>query len=139
MLIIKDTLQEYTSVNYPDIKSKEIFVDIILYSLVAYSYYFGNSELYTKFIKYLFAFLFIRYIFNLITNYTYQDAKNHFQLNSYIGIFVLILFLGNFDLNIYTQCVLVFLYTLFTSVIYGYTTDNLLTVVLVYNLLQINF
>lgn len=139
MLVIKDTLQEYTKINYPDIKSKEIFVDIILYCLIAYSYYFGNSELYTKFIKYLLAFLFIRYMFNLITNYTYNDSKNHFQLNSYIGIFVLILFLGNFDLNIYTQCILIFLYALFTSAVYGYTTDNLLTVVLVYNLLQINF
>ena len=139
MLIIKDFLQEYTKVNYPDIKSKEIFVDIILYSLIAYSYYFGNSELYTKFIKYLLAFLLIRYLCNIITNYTYDDSKNHFQLNSYIGIFVLILFLGNFQLNIYTQCALILLYTLFTSAVYGYTTDNLFTIGVVYNLLQINF
>ena len=143
MLTIKDSLQEYTEINYPDLKNKGVLLDIILYSLIAYSYYFGNSELYTKFFKYLFAFLFLRYIFSIITNYTItenqeQKAKVYFQLNSTIGIFVLVIFLGNFDLNFLTQMILVLIYAIFSSLINGYTTDNLLTVLVVYNLLQIS-
>lgn len=148
MLTVKDSLQEYTKVNYPDLNNKGVFLDIIVYSLIAYSYYFGNSELYTKFFKYLFAFLLLRYIFSLMTNYTVKsdtiksdtvkDSKVYYQLNSMIGIFVLVIFLGNFDLNFITQIILVLIYTLFTSLINGYTTDNLLTVLVVYNLLQIS-
>lgn len=152
MLVVKDILQDYTKLNYPDIYDKRVLVDIILYSLIAYSYYFGDHLLYTKFIKYLLAFLLIRYLFSIITNYTVNDIlvkentkdtlvtnKNHFQLNSTIGIFVLIIFLGNFELNIITQISIILLYTLFVSAIYGYTTDNLLTIIVVYNILQINF
>ena len=145
MLAIKDSLKEYTEINYPDLKNKGVLLDIILYSLIAYSYYFGNSELYTKFFKYLFAFLFLRYIFSIITNYTItitenqeQKEKVYFQLNSTIGIFVLVIFLGNFDLNFLTQIILVLIYAIFSSLINGYTTDNLLTVLVVYNLLQIS-
>lgn len=143
MLTVKDSLQEYTKVNYPNLNNKGVFLDILVYSLIAYSYYFGNSELYTKFFKYLFAFLLLRYIFSLMTNYTIKsdtvkDSKVYYQLNSMIGIFVLVIFLGNFDLNFITQIILVLIYTLFTSLINGYTTDNLLTVLVVYNLLQIS-
>ena len=137
MLIIKDAFQDYIQTNYPEISSQKIFVDIILYLLVAYTYYFGNLALYTKFIKYLSVFLLTRFLFNIITNYTYSDNKNHFQINSYIGIFVLIILLT--DVNIYTQGGLILFYTLFTSAIYGYTTDSLLTVMLVYSLLQVSF
>ena len=136
MLTVKDTLQEYTKINYPGINNKGVLLDIILYSLIAYSYYFGNSELYTKFFKYFFAFLFLRYIFSIMTKYTTKD-KVYYQLNSTIGIFVLIIFLGNFDLNFITQIILVLIYTIFSSLINGYTTDNVLTVLIVYNLLQI--
>lgn len=142
MLTVKDTLQEYTIVNYPQLNNKGVFLDILLYSLIAYSYYFGNSDLYTKFFKYLFAFLLLRYIFSIMTNYTInnQDTKNkiYYQLNSTIGIFVLVIFLGNFDLNFITQIILVLIYTLISSLINGNTTDNLLTVLVVYNLLQIS-
>lgn len=147
MLTVKDTLQDYTKVNYPQLNNKGVFLDILLYSLIAYSYYFGNSELYTKFFKYLFAFLFLRYIFSIMTNYNYtiksdtinnQDSKVYYQLNSTIGIFVLVIFLGNFDLNFITQIILVLIYVLISSLINGYTTDNLLTVLVVYNLLQIS-
>ena len=143
MLTVKDSLQEYTKVNYPNLNNKGVFLDILVYSLIAYSYYFGNSELYTKFFNYLFAFLLLRYIFSLMTNYTIKsdtvkDSKVYYQLNSMIGIFVLVIFLGNFDLNFITQIILVLIYTLFTSLINGYTTDNLLTVLVVYNLLQIS-
>ncbi len=145
MLTVKDSLKEYSQVNYPEIINKSVFLDITLYSLVAYSYYFGNSELYTKFFKYLFAFLLLRYTFSIITNYTIKsdvkdkDTKDkiYYQLNSTIGIFVLVIFLGNFDLNFITQIILVLSYTIITSLINGYTTDNLLTVLVVYNLLQI--
>ena len=145
MLTVKDSLKEYTEKNYPDLKNKGVLLDIILYSLIAYSYYFGNSELYTKFFKYLFAFLFLRYIFSIITNYTItnytitenQKEKVYFQLNSTIGIFVLVIFLGNFDLNFLTQMILVLIFAIFSSLINGYTTDNLLTLLVVYNLLQI--
>lgn len=149
MLIVKDSLKEYTEINYPDLKNKGVLLDIILYSLIAYSYYFGNSELYTKFFKYLFAFLFLRYTFSLFTNYTITESndqktqndkkeKVYFQLNSMIGIFVLVIFLGNFDLNFLTQIILVLIYAIFSSLINGYTTDNLLTVLVVYNLLHIS-
>jgi hypothetical protein len=141
MLTVKDSLYEYTIVNYPEINNKSVFLDIFVYSLIAYSYYFGNSELYTKFFKYLFAFLLLRYLFSVMTNYTInQDQiknKVYYQLNSTIGIFVLIIFLGNFDLNFFTQIILVLIYAIFSSLINGYTTDNLLTVLVVYNLLQI--
>ena len=148
MLTVKDSLKEYSKVNYPEIINKSVFLDITLYSLIAYSYYFGNSELYTKFFKYLFAFLLLRYTFSIITNYTIKsdvkdkdtkDTKDkiYYQLNSTIGIFVLVIFLGNFDLNFITQIILVLSYTIITSLINGYTTDNLLTVLVVYNLLQI--
>ena len=150
MLTVKDTLQEYTKVNYPQLNNKGVFLDILLYSLIAYSYYFGNLELYTKFFKYLFAFLFLRYIFSIMTNYNYtiksdtksdtinKDSKVYYQLNSTIGIFVLVIFLGNFDLNFITQIILVLSYALISSLINGNTTDNLLTVLVVYNLLQIS-
>jgi hypothetical protein len=142
MLTVKDSLYEYTKVNYPEIINKGVFLDILVYSLIAYSYYFGNSELYTKFFKYLFAFLLLRYIFSILTNYTTKDTKDtkdkiYYQLNSTIGIFVLVIFLGNFDLNFITQIILVLSYATITSLINGYTTDNLLTVLVVYNLLQI--
>jgi hypothetical protein len=142
-MLIKDSLQIYTENNYPDLKNKGIFLDIIIYSLLAYNYYFGNSEIYTIFFKYLFVFLLVRFLFNITTNYQKkndkQEYKNYFQLDAYIGIFVLIIFLGILDLNIYTQIPLILLFTLFSSCIYGNTTNNLLTVVLVYNLLQVNF
>lgn len=141
MLIVKDFFKEYTEINYPEIKNKSVFLDILVYSLIAYSYYFGNSELYTKFLKYLFAFLFLKYIFSIITNYTTiidTKEKIHYQLNSTIGIFVLIIFIGNFDFNFLTKIILVLIYTIFSSLINGYATDNLLTVLLVYNLLQIH-
>lgn len=138
MLTVKDSLQEYTKVNYPDLNNKGVFLDIIVYSLIAYSYYFGNSELYTKFFKYLFAFLLLRYVFSLMTNYTIKDSKVYYQLNSIIGIFVLVIFLGNFDLNFITQIILVLSFTLISSLINGNTTDNLLTVLVVYHLLQIS-
>jgi L-asparagine transporter-like permease len=148
MLTVKDSLQDYTKVNYPELNNKGVFLDILVYSLLAYSYYFGNSELYTKFFKYLFAFLLLRYLFSILTNYTTKDTKDtkdkgdtkdkiYYQLNSTIGIFVLIIFLGNFDLNFITQIILVLSYATIASLINGYTTDNLLTVLVVYNLLQI--
>ena len=152
-LVVTDNFQNYIQTNFPSIKDYPFVVDILLFCLIAYTYYFGNPELYTKLIKYTIIILIVRYLFNYITNYTLPTnvgdgkgtlptnvkSRNHFQINAHIALFALLILTNTLlDLNTYTIYGLLIGYTLFASAVnYGYTVDNLITLVLVYNLISL--
>jgi hypothetical protein len=137
IVTVVDNFQEYISNNIKDIDKYNLTADVIILGLIIYTYYIGDVELYTKLIKYGVIFLLIRYIVNLITNFKI-DEKNHFQLNSHVAIFALLILTNKIlDLNSYTTGILIVSYTLFASAIkYGYTIDNFLTLLVIYNLLE---
>jgi hypothetical protein len=144
---INDSFQNYISTNFKDIKSYNLLADIIIFGLLGYTYYISNIDhinVTTKLFKYIIIFFILRYVLNLITNYT-LDAKDtkpktYFQLNSHVAIFAIIILTNTLlSLNVYTTYALIISYTLFISAIkYGYTVDNLVTLLVVYNLLQIH-
>jgi hypothetical protein len=135
---IVDKFQDYMSNNVENIDKYNLSADVIIFCLIAYTYYTGNAELYTKIVKYSVIFLLIRYIASLVTNYQTSAKKSYFQLNGHIGIFTLLILTNAvFDLSIYTSFGILVSYTLFVSAIkYGHTVDNFITLLVVYNLLQ---
>lgn len=159
-IVIQDNFQSYIQANFPDLHKYHLIADVILFCLIAYTYYFGTPELYTKIIKYTVIIFIVRYICNSITNYTKLDNdndnetigketvgketigknyKNYFQLNGHVAIFALIILTNSLlDLNNYTTIAILIGYTLFVSAVnYGYTVDNLITLVLTYNLVNL--
>jgi hypothetical protein len=144
--IVTDKFQDYISHNIDGIQKYNLTADVIIFGLIAYTYYIGNAELYTKLTKYTIIFLLIRYIGSLVTNYKMKiedkngkiSEKTHFLLNSHVAIFALLILSNTLlDLNNYTIGILLVSYTLFVSAInYGYTVDNFLTLLVIFNLLQ---
>lgn len=150
ILEVTDNFQNYIKANM-NIQKYSLLADLVLFLLVVYTYYVGDAEIYTRVIKFVILFLAIRYIASLITNYgskhegasiDKQSNENkqaiYFQLNSYIAIFTIIMLAGPINilqLNNYTTWSLIIGYALFVSAIqYGYTIDNLLTILVVYQM-----
>lgn len=116
------------------LKKYHLWADLILFVLVAYTYYIGNGELYTRILKYVIFVLILRYLLNLLTHYIDTDTKKtYYQLNSYVAIFALLILLNQiFQFNIYTETIIILGYTLFLSAVgYGYTVDNLMTLLII--------
>ena len=136
---ITDNFQEYVKKSIPEINTYNLGADLTIFGLLAYTYYVGNAELYTKLIKYIVIFFVVRYLANVLTNYKMQpdSGKNYFQLNSHVAIFAIVILTNTvLDLTFYTTVSLLISYTMFVSAIgYGHTTDNCLTLLLVHNLI----
>lgn len=136
--MVNDFIQEYSKTNYPNLQLNSIILDIVLYTLLGYSYYFGENDLYIEFSKYALVFLLSRYILAFLTSYE-TNGKKYFQLNFYIGMFSLVILINKMlNLHVYTQILLIGIYTLLSSMIYGNTVNNLFTVMLVYNLTSLH-
>lgn len=124
-----DLIQDNSS-----LKKYHLWADLILFVLIAYTYYVGNGELYTRILKYVIFVLILRYILNHLTHYVdTTTGKTYYQLNSYVAIFALLILLNDiFQFNIYTETIIIVGYTLFLSAVgYGYTVDNLMTLLIV--------
>ena len=135
-ILISDQFQNYIS-NQVNSSSIKISIDIVIGFLMLYTYYTGNIELYTKIFKYSLVFFMSRYFLSLITNYKTDENKTYFQLNGYVGLFtILILTNSHFDFSVYTTGLLLISFTIFSSAIKtGYTSDNFLTLLVIYNIL----
>lgn len=140
---IKDKLHE---INFSD--NQRLFTilnEVIFYGAFVYYYYFGPVHDTNKtfiILKYILMIFVLRYLFNYITSYTIQIDKNHkkvtyFKLNSKIAIvsiLILILNTQGIDNNI-TSLLLIISYAIISSCAkYGYTDDNIITVLVVYSL-----
>ena len=77
----------------------------------------------------------------MLTNVVSKETnKNYFQLNSYIALFTIIIFMNPlFRLNEMTKWILVSSFILFSSAVkYGFTVDNIITLIIVHQLVQIH-
>jgi hypothetical protein len=137
-IIVDDNFQTKVMENFSDVNQCSLIADVILYGLIAFTYYYGDNVLHTRLAKYVFFVLFLRYFLDFVTSYKDENGKKEFQLNSHIAIFSLILILSvNLELNVYTLWSLLVSYTLFVSSIgYGRTVNNFLTLFTVYTLVQ---
>lgn len=135
---VDDTFQTKVNENCSTVNQYSLISDVILYGLIAFTYYYGDNVLHTRLVKYILFVLFLRYLLDFVTSYKDEDGKKNFQLNSRIAIFSLILMLSvNLELNVYTLWTLLVSYTLFVSSIgYGLTVNNFMTLFLVYTLVQ---
>ena len=133
MLVVKDILHTIQFERY------SLWADLILFTLAAYTYYIGNGEIYTSILKSILAIFLLRYILNLITNYTDNTTKKtHYQINGHIALFACLILLNPLlQLNEMTALAIVIGYTLFVSLMqYGYTVDNLVTLLIVYSIIK---
>lgn len=140
-LTINDKFQNYINGKFTekDLKSVEIFNDVIFYGIFVYYYYFGNPEKYIIILKYISVFLVTRFILgNLTTTTTTVDNKQYFTLNSKLAIFtIIIIFI--LELNSKIAFILIVLYALFNIAIkYTTTTDSIFTVLSIYGLFKLN-
>jgi hypothetical protein len=111
-----------------------LWADLILFCLAAYTYYVGNTEIYTNLLKYIIFVFLLRYILNIITHYTNEETKKtYYQLNSHVALFALLVLLNPvLQFNTYIETFVIISYTLFLSLVkYGYTIDNLMTLLIV--------
>lgn len=141
-IVIKDKFQDYIKDNYWEHSKKFVILnELIFYSIFVYYYYFGpidNSLTNFMILKYIVIIFILRYLFSYITTITQKDGKTYFQLNSKIAILaIIILFLTqNTQLNNITTFLLILSYALLSSAAkYGYTVDNILTIMIVYFLI----
>jgi len=135
---IKDNFSGFVNAKIPNIMDYNLMSELILFSLIALTYYNGNFELYIKIIKFMIIIFIIRYIFNTLTNYRENGKKkNLFQLNSILALFAIIILSNNLNLNNWTVLSILIGYTLFLSATKnGYTVNNILTILIVYNLIN---
>ena len=146
--IIKDKLHDYVKNNFAD--NQKLFTilnEIVFYGAFVYYYYFGplhDSNQTFLILKYILIIFVLRYLFNYITSYTTQNDQNqqvtYFKLNSKIAIVsILILFLTNNTQNIdnITSLLLIIGYAILSSCAqYGYTDDNIITILVIYCLFK---
>lgn len=145
-IIVKDKLHEYINIHYKDnLRFLTILNEIIFYGGFGYYYYFGPIQDSNKtflIVKYILLIFVLRYLFNYITSYTVDKDNTksssrelYFQINSKIAIFsILVLFLTYNTHNI-TTLLMILAYALISSAAqYGYTVDNLLTVLIIYSI-----
>jgi hypothetical protein len=143
MFIIKDTFQEYMQ-NKFDKNTLILINEILFYGIFVYYYYFGpiqDSQQNFTIVKYIAIIFILKYTLSYITNIkevtidekNIKNEKTYFQFNSKIAIFsILILFLS-LNQNIIVTLSILFSYALLSSSAdYGYTTDNLITIIIVY-------
>ena len=146
---IKDKLHDYIKNNFAD--NQKLFTilnEILFYGAFVYYYYFGplhDSNQTFIILKYILIIFVLRYLFNYITSYTTQNDQNqqvtYFKLNSKIAIVsILILFLSNNTQNIdnnITSLLLIIGYAILSSCAqYGYTDDNIITILVIYCLFK---
>lgn len=139
ILTVNDKFQNYINNKFTekDLKSVEIFNDIIFYGIFIYYYYFGNPENYIIILKYISVFLIIRFILGNLTTTTVNN-KQYFILNSKLAIFtIIILFILQFNSKV--AFILIVLYGLFnTAIKYTTTTDSIFTISSIYMLFKLN-
>ena len=138
-LTINDKFQNYINGKFTEknLKSVEIFNDVIFYGIFVYYYYFGNPENYIIILKYISVFLIIRFILGNLTTTTVNN-KQYFILNSKLAIFtIIILFILQFNSKV--AFILIVLYGLFnTAIKYTTTTDSIFTISSIYMLFKLN-
>ena len=140
-LEVKDRLHQYQYI-IDNQKTLITMNEMIFYGAFVYYYYFGPiQDTVQTFIilKNIIIIFILRYLFNYITNYTKSETQVNYQINSKIAIFtILVLFLSNtsHDDNVnLTSLLLIIAYTLLSSSAgYGYTVDNILTLIIIYSL-----
>lgn len=146
MIKIEDKFQNYIKDKF-DTNMLTMLNEIIFYGIFVYYYYLGpidDSKQNFRIVKYIIAIFTLRYLFNYITTYKIinkdKSEVNYFQFNGKIAVFtILILFLSIDHDNKYMTLALVFSYALLSSAVaYGYTTDNLFTVIVTSSILSLN-
>lgn len=146
---IKDRLHDYIKTHFSN--NQRLFTilnEVIFYGAFVYYYYFGplyDSNQTFLILKYILVIFVLRYLFNYITSHNVLNDQSqqvtYFKLNSKIAIVsILILFLTNniqnIDNNI-TSLLLIISYAILSSCAqYGYTDDNVITILVVYSLFK---
>lgn len=135
--VINDNFQTKVKEHFTNIEQYGLFADIVLYGLIGFTYYYGDNVLYAKLIKYVLFMFLLRYVLDSLTSYKLENKKSY-QINSQIAIFSMILLLSNtMELNMYTLWTLLWGYALFVSSVgYGFTTNNIMTLYFVYFMIQ---
>lgn len=140
-----DKFQKFISSNYPgQEKAIAICNELIFYGVFIYFYYLGPVEDTIKtflLCKFIAIILFTRYMFSYLTTIKCQEKQtSYFQLNSKVAIVTtFILFLAHSGPKSISTLLMVVAYALLSSAArYGYTVDNLITVMLVYLLFTAN-
>jgi hypothetical protein len=134
--VIEDWIQNNIKMNTPFME----LLNNILLGILVYVFY-SNVEfpIFIKFIKYYVLLLIIRFIISSITSIKdVENNKSYFQINSHIGLFLLIILLcieeNIFGLgdNYYLSLGLVLIYSLSVIVTrYAYTYDVITTILLI--------
>lgn len=137
MYVIEDWLQDNVKL---DISSIELFNNIFLFALVYIFYSNVDFPIFLKFIKYYILILCIRYILSSLT--TIKESKNnkrYFQINSHIGLFLIIILIcietNTFGLsdNNYLAPILTIIYSFIIILIKsGYTYDVIISILLIH-------
>jgi hypothetical protein len=149
VIMVSDKFHTYIRNNFSDNQQSFVILnEIIFYGAFVYYYYFGpihDSNQTFIIVKYILIILALRYLFSYITSYTLKKdidkEVSNFQINSKIAIFsILIIFLTKeHQIENTTSIILILIYTLISSAAqYGYTIDNIMTVLIIYCLFKSN-
>ena len=139
MIVIRDRFQDYMQDKF-ETNSLVMLNELLFYGIFVYYYYFGmiqDSQQNITIFKYIGIIFVIRYLLNYITNMTIvnesKEEMSYFQFNSKIAIFTILVLLLAHNEHFITSLIAIFGYALLSSSAkYGYTVDNLTTVMIVY-------
>lgn len=139
MIVIRDRFQDYMQDKF-ETNSLVMLNELLFYGIFVYYYYFGmiqDSQQNITIFKYIGIIFVIRYLLNYITNMTIvnesKEEMSYFQFNSKIAIFTILVLLLAHNEHFITSLIAILGYALLSSSAkYGYTVDNLTTVMIVY-------
>lgn len=153
MFIINDKFQDYIESKF-DKNTLVIINEIVFYGIIVYYYYFGPIQDYEqnfRILKYIGLIFVLRYLLSYITEIKevkLSDKKRsdgdvasnkYFQFNSKVAIFSILILMLSVNNNIFITLSIVCSYALLSSgAKYGYTVDNLITVIITYCLYSLN-
>lgn len=146
LIEVNDKFQDYIKVNFPNLNKYSLLNELLFYGIFVYYYYFGpisNSAQNFLIAKYIILVIVLRYVFNSLTsNLSVKENQTKYQLNSKLGIFIImILFLSKETNNITTTMLIIAGYTLLTSAIAidSTTVDNILTTITILYIYSLDF
>lgn len=134
-LIVNDYIQSVV-----DTSTKPFIKEFILIVCLYFFYNIAPTSVFISFLKYVFIMIFFRYFLSVVTQIQNKHGQRHFILNANVIIFVLVLLSLNrhqlFE-RTFLMWLLITLYSLLViSTKEHYTSDVILTIILVYSLYE---